>query len=192
MKKIIASLVAIIMLLTATAFAEDVAWLELELMDMTISAPEDVIGYVSDTFEPDVPFACFYEDYDETRFFNKNVAFTYVYEVMDIYSVDPFEVANYISLSASETLVGMGITAGTPAVIDAAIDTQDGRDALFMYFITDVDYSTIGYNESITLNTVQMIVPIPEKGITYIVTVSTDDMSNSNILFGISDSITWN
>ena len=192
MKKIIATLVAIIMLLTATAFAEDVAWLELELMDMTISAPEDVIGYVSDTFEPDVPFACFYEDYDETRFFSKNVTFAYTNEVMDIYSIDPFEVATYLAEGASEAYIGMGITARNPAVIDAGLDTQDGRDALFMYFITDVDYSTIGYNESITLNTVQMIVPIPEKGITYIVTVSTDDMSNSNILFGISDSITWN
>ena len=192
MKKIIAVLLALITLLTAAAFAQSAEWLDVEMMDMTVSAPEDVMSFIEETCYADVPFAAFYEDYDQNSIFNKNIAFAYTNEYIDIYAEDPLTFAGYVIEGAAESLAAQGIKATTPVIIDADLDSQDGRDALFMSYTTYVDYSALGYNMAFDMFAVQMVMPHAESGITYIVTITTDNPEDSELLFRIADSIKWN
>ena len=192
MKKITAVLIALVMLLTASAFAQEAEWVELDLTDLTVTVPEDVIGYIADSFEPDVPIATFYEDYIQNHVFNKNISIAYTNQCLDIHGATPSELAGYIVEGAAEQLEVMGIKAEEPVIIDADLDEQDGREALFVSYYTYVDYSGLGYNEAFNMVTIQMVVPFDEYGITYMVTISTDNPEESEMLFRIADSIKWN
>jgi len=192
MKKIIAVLLAMITLLTATAFAEGAPLVDVEMMDMTISVPEGMVYFIDETYPAVETFAAFYQDFDDTTIFNKNISFAYTNGCIDIYSKDPYTFASDSVADAVENFASIGIKAQQPIVVDADLDSQDGREALFMSFYTYVDYSALGYNIAANQFSVQMIMPYVEKDITYVVTITTDNPEDSELLFRIADSIRWN
>lgn len=192
MKRIIAALLALITLLTASAFAESANWVDIEMLDMTVSIPEDLQGYVSDICEAGVPFAVFYEDYDQYSIFNKHLTFSCAGDYYDLNTIELDAFVDGVFEGAVESLEVQGIKVDTPVLIDADFDSQDGREAIFISYATYVDYSALGYDLAFNMFTVQMVMPHAESGDTYVVTINTDNPEESEILFRIADSIRWN
>lgn len=190
MRKITALILSLIMLLTATAFAE-AAWVEMDLGDFTISIPEDILGTIEEEITPEVTFATFYEDYDETKPFTKNLGIVFTAEVLDLNAATAEEYAQAISSSAAAQFSAIGIESTAPTVLQADFDQQDGKDALFVLFSTDLDYTNAGVDLQMTMYTIQMIVPDEAFGGSYIFTISTDNLEETDILIKVADSVTW-
>lgn len=192
MKKLTAVLLALVMLLSATAFAQGSSWVDVDLGVFTVSVPEDVLGSISEEYVPDVTFATFFEDYDENKFFNRNITFSFTDELLDIHEFTPQEYAEGIAASAVQQFEAMNIHASYTTVLQADLDEQDGQEALFMMYVSLLDYSDLYPNQVVNLHTIQMIVPHEASGCTFIVTISTDNVEETETLIRIADSMKWN
>lgn len=54
-----------------------------------------------------------------------------------------------------------------------------------------MDYSGLGVDAQVTLYTIQLYVPDEAFEGSYIITITTDDMDNTQQLFEVADSIKW-
>ena len=191
MRKAIATLLVFLLLAGVAGYAE-AAWMDYDFGNFTISFPEDTDFYFEDEIVSNVPFAYFYQDYDENAAFNKNLNIVWTDEVLDLNTIDPTSVAQSILESTVAQYEQMGLAPANASLLIADFDEQDGKRAFsYMYTIT-LDYTVFGAAEQYTLYVLQAMVPDEAFGGTYTLTLTTDDLENCQLLLDISDSIVWN
>lgn len=191
MRKIFAALLVLALVASSAALAE-VAWMDYDFGDFTISFPEDIICSIDDQIVNNQPFAYFFQDYDETAAVNKNLNILWSEEVMDLATVEPTAYAQQILNLTVATYQQMGLTVTNPALLIADFDEQDGKPALcYMYSVT-LDYSGLGLDAQATLYILQGMVPDEAFEGTYAFTLTTDDLQNCQLLMDIMDTVSWN
>lgn len=194
MRKILSILIALMLVFTMSAFAEEVPtapMIELDFGHFTMTIPEDMVGTSAEEIVSNQPFIQLFQDYSETAAFNKNLNIVWSDEVLDLNAIAPVEYANAV-LTATVTQYGqIGVAATNPLLLNAELSDHDGKPALGVVYSLDLDYSGLGVEEQQSLYTVQLYVPDATFEGTYIITVTTDDMENTQQLFDVADSIKW-
>ena len=194
MRKILSILIALMLVFTMSAFAEEVPtapMIELDFGHFTMTIPEDMVGTSAEEIVSNQPFIQLFQDYSETAAFNKNLNIVWSDEVLDLNAIAPVEYAN-AGLTATVTQYGqIGVAATNPLLLNAELSDHDGKPALGVVYSLDLDYSGLGVEEQQSLYTVQLYVPDAAFEGTYIITVTTDDMENTQQLFDVADSIKW-
>jgi len=110
---------------------------------------------------------------------------------MDLNATDPVEYANTLLVATVAQYEQIGIGATNPMLLNAELSDHDGKPAMGVVYSLELDYSGMGVNEQQLLYTVQLYVPDEAFEGTYIITVTTDDMENTQQLFDVADSIKW-
>ena len=194
MRKILSILIALMLVFTMSAFAEEVPtapMIELDFGHFTMTIPEDMVGTSAEEIVSNQPFIQLFQDYSETAAFNKNLNIVWSDEVLDLNAIAPVEYANAV-LTATVTQYGqIGVAATNPLLLNAELSDHYGKPALGVVYSLDLDYSGLGVEEQQSLYTVQLYVPDAAFEGTYIITVTTDDMENTQQLFDVADSIKW-
>ena len=191
MRKAIATLLVFLLLAGVAGYAE-AAWMDYDFGNFTISFPEDADHYFEDEIVSNVPFAYFYQDYDENAVFNKNLNILWTDEVLDLNTIEPTSFAQNLMEATVDQYEQMGLAPTNASLLIAEFDEQDGKRAFsYMYTIT-LDYTVFGAAEQYTLYVLQAMVPDEAFGGTYTLTLTTDDLENCQLLLDISDSIVWN
>lgn len=194
MRKILSILIALMLVFTMSAFAEEVPtapMIELDFGHFTMTIPEDMVGTSAEEIVSNQPFIQLFQDYSETAAFNKNLNIVWSDEVLNLNAIAPVEYANAV-LTATVTQYGqIGVAATNPLLLNAELSDHDGKPALGVVYSLDLDYSGLGVEEQQSLYTVQLYVPDAAFEGTYIITVTTDDMENTQQLFDVADSIKW-
>ena len=191
MRKAIATLLVFLLLAGVAGYAE-AAWMDYDFGNFTISFPEDADLYFEDEIVSNVPFAYFYQDYNENAVFNKNLNIVWTNEVLDLDTIEPTSVAQSILDASVVQYEQMGLAPTNASLLIAEFDEQDGKPGFaYMYTIT-LDYTAFGAAEQYTLYVLQGMIPDEAFGGTYTITLTTDDLEDSQLLLDISDSIVWN
>ena len=198
MRKILSVLITLMLVFTMSAFAEEVPqeapavpMIELDFGHFTMTIPEEMVGTSAEEIVSNQPFIQLFQDYSEMAAFNKNLNIVWSNEVLDLNAIDPVEYANAV-LSATVAQYGqIGVAATNPLLLNAELSDHDGKPALGVVYSLDLDYSGLGVEEQQSLYTVQLYVPDAAFEGTYIITVTTDDMENTQQLFDVADSIKW-
>lgn len=194
MRKILSVLIALMLIFSMSAFAEEtptVPTIELDFDHFTMTIPEDMVGTSSEEIVSNQPFIQLFQDYSETAAFNKNLNIVWSNEVMDLNAIDPIEYANTLLVATVAQYEQIGIGATNPMLLNAELSDHDGKPAMGVVYSLELDYSGLGVNEQQLLYTVQLYVPDEAFEGTYIITVTTDDMENTQQLFDVADSIKW-
>ena len=194
MRKILSVLIALMLIFSMSAFAEEtptVPTIKLDFDHFTMTIPEDIVGTSSEEIVSNQPFIQLFQDYSETAAFNKNLNIVWSNEVMDLNATDPVEYANTLLVATVAQYEQIGIGATNPMLLNAELSDHDGKPAMGVVYSLELDYSGMGVNEQQLLYTVQLYVPDEAFEGTYIITVTTDDMENTQQLFDVADSIKW-
>ena len=85
--------------------------------------------------------------------------------------------------------IGVGIS--NSMLLSAELSDHDGKAALGVIYSADMDYSGLGVDAQVTLYTIQLYVPDEAFEGSYIITITTDDIDNTQQLFEVADSIKW-
>ena len=191
MRKAIATLLVFLLLAGVAGYAE-AALIDYDFGDFTVSLPEDTDVYFEDQIVSNVPFAYFYQDYNENAVFNKNLNILWTDEVLDLNTIEPTSFAQNLMEATVDQYEQMGLAPTNASLLIAEFDEQDGKQAVsYMYTVT-LDYTAYGAAEQIMLYVLQAMVPDEAFGGTYSLTLTTDDMENCQLLLEIADSIAWN
>ncbi len=84
MRKILSVLIALMLIFSMSAFAEEtptVPTIELDFDHFTMTIPEDMVGTSSEEIVSNQPFIQLFQDYSETAAFNKNLNIVWSNEV---------------------------------------------------------------------------------------------------------------
>lgn len=191
MRKAIATLLVFLLLAGVAGYAE-AALIDYDFGDFTVSLPEDTDVYFEDQIVSNVPFAYFYQDYNENAVFNKNLNILWTDEVLDLNTIEPTSFAQHLMEATVDQYDQMGLAPTNASLLIADFDEQDGKQGFsYMYTVT-LDYTAYGSAEQIMLYVLQAMVPDEAFGGTYTLTLTTDDIENCQLLLEISDSIVWN
>ena len=191
MRKAIATLLVFLLLAGVAGYAE-AALIDYDFGDFTVSLPEDTDVYFEDQIVSNVPFAYFYQDYNENAVFNKNLNILWTDEVLDLNTIEPTSFAQHLMEATVDQYEQMGLAPTNASLLIAEFDEQDGKQGFsYMYTVT-LDYTAYASAEQIMLYVLQAMVPDEAFGGTYSLTLTTDDMENCQLLLEISDSIVWN
>lgn len=191
MRKAIATLLVFLLLAGVAGYAE-AALIDYDFGDFTVSLPEDTDVYFEDQIVSNVPFAYFYQDYNENAVFNKNLNILWTDEVLDLNTIEPTSFAQNLMEATVDQYEQMGLAPTNASLLIAEFDEQDGKQAVsYMYTVT-LDYTAYGAAEQIMLYVLQAMIPDEAFGGTYSLTLTTDDMENCQLLLEIADSIDWN
>lgn len=191
MRKAIATLLVFLLLAGVAGYAE-AALIDYDFGDFTVSLPEDTDVYFEDQIVSNVPFAYFYQDYNENAVFNKNLNILWTDEVLDLNTIEPTSFAQHLMEATVDQYDQMGLAPTNASLLIADFDEQDGKQGFsYMYTVT-LDYTAYGSAEQIMLYVLQAMVPDEAFGGTYTLTLTTDDIDNCQLLLEISDSIVWN
>lgn len=191
MRKAIATLLVFLLLAGVAGYAE-AALIDYDFGDFTVSLPEDTDVYFEDQIVSNVPFAYFYQDYNENAVFNKNLNILWTDEVLDLNTVEPTSFAQHLMEATVDQYEQMGLAPTNASLLIAEFDEQDGKQVVsYMYTVT-LDYTAYGAAEQIMLYVLQAMIPDEAFGGTYSLTLTTDDMENCQLLLEIADSIAWN
>lgn len=194
MRKLMAFMMALALLFTSAAIAEelpqvhDVALIEYDFGDFTMTFPEDLIGDVYDKVN-NQPLLILYQDYDTTPTRSLSIVWNETY--VDLTAADPTEFGQvYLeaSVAASEM---MGVEVTNPALLGAEMGEQDGKPALSLVYSYDMDYTGAGADLKITQYMMQGVVSNENMG-TYTFTIGTDDLEAVMPLMEIMDTVKWN
>ena len=191
MRKAIATLLVFLLLAGVAGYAE-AALIDYDFGDFTVSLPEDTDVYFEDQIVSNVPFAYFYQDYNENAVFNKNLNILWTDEVLDLNTIEPTSFAQHLMEATVDQYDQMGLAPTNASLLIADFDEQDGKQGFsYMYTVT-LDYTAYGSAEQIMLYVLQAMVPDEAFGGTYTLTLTTDDIENCQLLLESSDSIVWN
>ena len=191
MRKAIATLLVFLLLAGVAGYAE-AALIDYDFGDFTVSLPEDTDVYFEDQIVSNVPFAYFYQDYNENAVFNKNLNILWTDEVLDLNTIEPTSFAQHLMEATVDQYDQMGLAPTNASLLIADFDEQDGKQGFsYMYTVT-LDYTAYASAEQIMLYVLQAMVPDEAFGGTYTLTLTTDDIENCQLLLEISDSIVWN
>ena len=191
MRKAIATLLVFLLLAGVAGYAE-AALIDYDFGDFTVSLPEDTDVYFEDQIVSNVPFAYFYQDYNENAVFNKNLNILWTDEVLDLNTIEPTSFAQHLMEATVDQYDQMGLAPTNASLLIADFDEQDGKQGFsYMYTVT-LDYTAYGCVAQLMLYVLQAMVPDEAFGGTYTLPVPSYDIENCQLLLEISDSIVWN
>ena len=169
MRKAIATLLVFLLLAGVAGYAE-AALIDYDFGDFTVSLPEDTDVYFEDQIVSNVPFAYFYQDYNENAVFNKNLNILWTDEVLDLNTIEPTSFAQHLMEATVDQYDQMGLAPTNASLLIADFDEQDGKQGFsYMYTVT-LDYTAYGSAEQIMLYVLQAMVPDEAFGGTYTLT----------------------
>ena len=190
MQKLIALLLAL-MLLCGAALAEDAENLAaLEYEHFTIAIPKDAVGTGADTIENNVPFLTIYQDYDPNAFLGNNLSIVWSEQVLDLSGVDPVAYSEAVAGMTVQRYEAVGAVVTDPRMYIAELDQMDEKQVISYAFSMNLDFSALGLEYKETIYTLQTVAPLKGVG-SYTFTITTDDMENSQELLDIVDSVRW-
>lgn len=190
MRKLIALLMVLALMLNCAAWAESDELYDLYFEDFIMQVPGDTIGTMAEAIENNVPFFMFYEDYDPDAVFNANLNCVWSEEITDIDAAEPTEIAQTLLQMVVLQYEAMGIGVDDPQLYDAEYDELNGKRALSVLYSAVLDYSALGVDAQVLLYTFQLIVPIENCG-TYNFTLTTEDLEACERLLTILASVEW-
>lgn len=190
MRKLIAMLMALLMICGA-ALADNADELTaLEFEHFTLAIRKDAVGTGADTIENNVPFLVVYQDYDPSKQFCSNMNAVWNENVLDLDGFTPEMMATETLKYTLDLYQQSGVKAENARVLNAEFDELNEKRAVSFVTCADLDYSGMGLDLQITLYTLQAVVPLEGIG-TYTFTISTNDLENCDELFDIVDSVRW-
>lgn len=191
MRKLISVILLLVMLVSCAALAEE-NWIMYNFGDFSLTFPEDVVCAYSEERTENQPFLMFYQDYDETANFNKNLNVVWNSGAEDISAMDPAVMGQLILDQLLAQFDAMGVGHSNAMLVSAETLDHNGKPALGIAYTATVDYSAVMEDGPIVdLVFVQMIFSDEAFG-TYNFTITTDDIDNTQLLSTILDSLSWN
>lgn len=190
MRKLISVLLALILLLTTAAFAEE-TWMQYDFGGFTMAFPIDIIGSVTEERIENEPFFYIYQDYDPNAVFSKSLNCVWTGTVLNVTEINPEEYGQMILEGMVGGLAEAGVGVSDYMLLAAIHDEHKGEPCLSTIYASVLDYSAFGGPSEMILYTIQSVVSNETIGGTYTFTISTDSIENAQLLMEIMDTVTW-
>lgn len=190
MRKFLCIILTLCLLAGASALAE-ANWIMYNFGDFSLTFPEDIVCAYTEKRTENQPFLMFYQNYDETAAFMKNLNVVWNSGTEDISAMDPVAVGQSILNNLLTQFDTMGVGHSNAMLVSAETLDYNGKTALGVAYTATVDYSALNNGPVLNLVFVQMIFSDEAFG-TYNFTITTDDIDDTQLLSTILDSLSWN
>lgn len=190
MKKILALLLSLMLLLPAIALGEAASDPNLYVVDfddftITLNATDAI--QKGEKTNGQVLFML-YPDYDETVMMHPNINAVWTSEdVSQMGNVTPTDFGNLVLQQSAQGLAAQGIAVANEALLAAERDEETGSMTLIMSY--DADYTGVGVDLKVTLYMVQLYVPMGGETGSYIFTLTGSSMEDVDALLDKLDAI---
>lgn len=190
MKKILALLLSLMLLLPAIALGEaasnpDVYAVEFDDFTITLNATDAL--QKGEKSNGQVLFML-YPDYDETSTMHPNINGVWTSEdVSDMGNVTPTDFGNLVLQQSVQGLAAQGVAVSNEALLAAERDEETGSMTLIMSY--DADYTAVGLDLKVTLYMMQLYVPLGGDTGSYIFTLTGSSMEDVDALLNKLDAI---
>lgn len=190
MKKILALLLSLMLLLPAIALGEaasnpDVYAVEFDDFTITLNATDAL--QKGEKSNGQVLFML-YPDYDETSTMHPNINGVWTSEdVSDMGNVTPTDFGNLVLQQSVQGLAAQGVAVSNEALLAAERDEETGSMTLIMSY--DADYTAVGLDLKVTLYMMQLYVPLGGDTGSYIFTLTGSSMEDVDVLLNKLDAI---
>ena len=190
MKKILALLLSLMLLLPAIALGEaasnpDAYAVEFDDFTITLNATDAL--QKGEKVNGQVLFML-YPDYDETATMHPNINGVWTSEdVSNMGNVTPTDFGNLVLQQSVQGLAAQGVAVSNEALLTAERDEETGSMTLIMSY--DADYSGAGLDLKVTLYMVQLYVPLGGDAGSYIFTLTGSSMEDVDALLNKLDVI---
>ena len=194
MKKILALLLSLMLLLPAIALGEaasnpDVYAVEFDDFTITMNATDAL--QKGEKANGQVLFML-YPDYDETATMHPtmhpNINGVWTSEdVSDMGNVTPTDFGNLVLQQSVQGLAAQGVAVSNEALLAAERDEETGSMTLIMSY--DADYTAVGLDLKVTLYMMQLYVPLGGDTGSYIFTLTGSSMEDVDALLNKLDAI---
>lgn len=190
MKKILALLLSLMLLLPAIALGEaasnpDVYAVEFDDFTITLNATDAL--QKGEKSNGQVLFML-YPDYDETSTMHPNINGVWTSEdVSDMGNVTPTDFGNLVLQQSVQGLAAQGVAVSNEALLAAERDEETGSMTLIMSY--DADYTAVGLDLKVTLYMMQLYVPLGGDTGSYIFTLTGSSMEDVDALLNKLDTI---
>lgn len=190
MKKILALLLSLMLLLPAIALGEaasnpDVYAVEFDDFTITLNATDAL--QKGEKANGQVLFML-YPDYDETSTMHPNINGVWTSEdVSDMGNVTPTDFGNLVLQQSVQGLAAQGVAVSNEALLAAERDEETDSMTLIMSY--DADYTAVGLDLKVTLYMMQLYVPLGGDTGSYIFTLTGSSMEDVDALLNKLDTI---
>lgn len=190
MKKILALLLSLMLLLPAIALGEaasnpDVYAVEFDDFTITLNATDAL--QKGEKSNGQVLFML-YPDYDETSTMHPNINGVWTSEdVSDMGNVTPTDFGNLVLQQSVQGLAAQGVAVSNEVLLTAERDEETGSMTLIMSY--DADYTAVGLDLKATLYMVQLYVPLGGDAGSYIFTLTGSSLEDVDALLNKLDAI---
>lgn len=190
MKKILALLLSLMLLLPAIALGEaasnpDVYAVEFDDFTITLNATDAL--QKGEKANGQVLFML-YPDYDETATMHPTINGVWTSEdVSDMGNVTPTDFGNLVLQQSVQGLAAQGVAVSNEALLAAERDEETGSMTLIMSY--DADYTAVGLDLKVTLYMMQLYVPLGGDTGSYIFTLTGSSMEDVDALLNKLDTI---
>lgn len=190
MKKILALLLSLMLLLPAIALGEaasnpDVYAVEFDDFTITLNATDAL--QKGEKANGQVLFML-YPDYDETSTMHPNINGVWTSEdVSNMGNVTPTDFGNLVLQQSVQGLAAQGVAVSNEALLAAERDEETGSMTLIMSY--DADYTAVGLDLKVTLYMMQLYVPLGGDTGSYIFTLTGSSMEDVDALLNKLDTI---
>ncbi|MBP3454568.1 MAG: hypothetical protein J6M20_12785 [Clostridia bacterium] len=190
MKKILALLLSLMLLLPAIALGEaasnpDAYAVEFDDFTITMNATDAL--QKGEKANGQVLFML-YPDYDETATMHSNINAVWTSEdVSALGEIDATTFGNLVLTQSAQGLAAQGVAVSNEALLIAERDEETGSMTLIMSY--DADYTAAGLDLKATLYMVQLYVPMGGDAGSYIFTLTGSSMEEVDALLNKLDAI---
>lgn len=190
MKKILALLLSLMLLLPAIALGEaasnpDAYAVEFDDFTITLNATDAL--QKGEKANGQVLFML-YPDYDETSTMHSNINGVWTSEdVSALGEIDATTFGNLVLTQSAQGLAAQGVAVSNEALLIAERDEETGSMTLIMSY--DADYTAAGLDLKATLYMVQLYVPMGGEAGSYIFTLTGSSMEEVDALLNKLDAI---
>ena len=190
MKKILALLLSLMLLLPAIALGEaasnpDAYAVEFDDFTITLNATDAL--QKGEKVNGQVLFML-YPDYDETATMHPNINGVWTSEdVRNMGNVTPADFGNLVLQQSVQGLAAQGIAVANELLLSAERNEATGHMTLIMSY--DADYTAVGLDLKATLYMVQIYVPLGGDAGSYIFTLTGSSMEDVDALLNKLDAI---
>ncbi len=190
MKKILALLLSLMLLLPAIALGEaasnpDVYTVEFDDFYLTVNATDAV--QKGEKANGGIVMML-YPDYDETAMMHPNINAVWTSEdVSAMGDIDATDFGNLVLTQSAQGLAAQGIAVANETLLAAERDEETGSMTLIMAM--DADYTAVGLDLKVTLYMAQIYVPMGGEAGSYIFTLTGSSMEDVDALLDKLDAI---
>lgn len=183
-------LFALLLVLCLLPFAALAETIDYNFGDFTMTFPADIKGNITEK-APNQVFFMLYPDYDDTSMFHPNLNCVWTSAYMDMSQADLVELGNQILSGMAENVKAQGIEVTNYRVLTTSMESHDGKPMACLGFQYDADYTDAGVDLKATMYLLQFIFSDPDFG-TYNFSYTTNDLSSSDSVTAILNTIKWN